>query len=578
MNNNISNPLWLNSNSADSNEANFAFSLTREPLQTASILASNNALQYEFTPISNMNAPIKSKLVLQINGNIPENEIISFNYLNGSEKVTLIAKLIPFKVREFTTSSTFGGVTYRQQVAHDIYTMLLDIYSIYNNYNITCLGNIITIEAKQSANNRFNFTNITVPPSVSYTLFNGVAEYNIDNFYNSRLLVNFHYNSMADVATNGLVDKTKSVVMGDYVKDYNYNGGGIVINCESSGKDIVSFDKPNLKYKTVAGFNLQECKNAMKPFFITYNYGYRNSPTGIEKKVPLGISTIKYIHLASFDRLTPYSLTDYIWNDGGFTPKFLTEFQQKTTHRFQHEYLQIIRFKSNQDNVFGINVEYTLNDGSVGSYDMQSPTTFGSLSGDIRFNVSFEKIGLPTIEASTQKQVISYKIKLYWLNSINGQTYYSKPVTYSVSSHCNSRPYNVIWCNKLGAVDSLLFNSDMNIDINRDIKSFDRFIDEFENTEKSINYTTHYTNVKSETLYSLHSGLMSRDEYLKLHSLLTSPMVMMYDEDTDEYRQIIIKETNWSSETDRNLYNLTITFTTSSLNKSINNNNLQFNE
>lgn len=578
MNNEISNPLWLNSNSADSNEDNFAFSLTREPLQTASILASNNALQYEFTPISNTNTPIKSKLVLQINGNIPENEIISFNYLNSSEKVTFIAKLIPLKPKEFTTSSTFGGVTYRQQVANDIYSMLLKINSIYNNYNITLMGNIITIEAKQAANDSFNFANIIVPSAVSYTLNNGVAEYNIDNFYNSHLLVKFHYNSMDDVATNGLVDKTKSIVIGGFKGKYGYNGKPIVINCESSGKDIVSFDKPSLKYKRTSGFNIQECKNTMKPFYITYNYGYRNSPTSIDKNVALGISTVKYIHLAAFDRLSPYSLTDYVWNDGGFTPKFLTEFQQKTTHRNQHEYLQIIRFKSNQDNSFGLNVEYTLNDNTVGSYDIPSPTTFGSLSGDIRFNVSFEKIGLPAIELTTQKQVISYKVKLYWINSINGLTYYSKPVTYSLSSHCNSRNYNIIWCNKLGAVDSLMFNSDMNIDIDREIKSFDRFIDGFENTENIINYSANYTNVKSDTLYSLHSGLMNQDEYLKLHSLLTSPMVMMYDEDNDEYRQIIIKESNWSSENDRNLYNLTITFTTTSLNKSINNNNLQYNE
>ena len=572
MNNNISNPVWLNSNSADSNEDNFSFLLTREPLQTASILASHNALQYEFTPISNINTPIKSKLVLQINGNIPENEVISFKILNGKETIKLTAKETPLEPNEFKTSSQFGGVVYRQEVATSITSILTNKRSIYNNYNITTIGNIITIEAEVPANDRFNFTNITVPSAVSYTLNNGVAEYNIDNFYNSRLHVCLHHNSMEDVAANGLVDKTKSIVIAEFKANYDYNGGKLVIDCETATS--LTFDKPSLKYKRTTGFNIQECKNAMKPFFITYYYKYRNSPTGADQEVALGISNVKYLHLAAFDRLSPYSLTDYVWNDGGFSPKFLTEFQQKTTHRNQHEYLQIIRFKSNQDNSFGLNVEYTLNDNTVGSYDIPSPTTFGSLSGDIRFNVSFEKIGLPTIELSTQKQVVSYKIKLYWINSINGQTYYSQPIKYTVSSHCNSRNYNIIWCNKLGAIDSLMFNSDMNINIDREINTFDKFIDGFENTSEIVNYSTKYTNTKIDTLYSVHSGLINRDEYLKLHSLLSSPMVMMYDEDNDEYRQIVIKEQTWDSESNRNLYSLTITFTISSINKSINNNNI----
>ena len=566
----INNPFWLQTNSKFEEQDNFSWHLIDEPNAAAQYIASNNAVQYEFAPIVNLNTPVKAKLTISIVGNIPADSILSFQY--GSSSFSAIAKNAPIKSNEFKTS-TFSGIVYQRQVAAQIAAILRRKSDIRNNYNLNVLGNVIEIEAKTATNTFFDFSNLTAPAGVSLSTIAGVNRYNMDTFFQSSLEIRINIATVDDFVGNGLLDKTKAANIATLKHDFNQKN--VLANVENSLKDWVQYVKP-FDFNSITNniLTTQICKDTLRPFFITYYYRYAYEKNSTPLCVPIGVSSVKSVHLSSFDRLSPYNLGEYVWNDGAFSPSFLTNFKQKTTFREQHEYLQIIRAKGINDDVYGIDIQYVLNDGTTGAYQIQSPTTYGGLNGNIRFNVSFDKIGLNNVEFSTQKEILSYSIRLFWVNPVSTFTYYSKPVNYKVETHCNSRVYNIIWGNKLGAIDTRMFNSDVNITTNRTTKSYPRYIDEKENRLNIVDFPTFFGKTETDTLFTLSSGFVKRDEYLKMNDLLSSPFVMIYDAEFDKYRKINIIEAQWNAASDKQHYNLTISFTTSSF-EGVNDNNIE---
>ena len=566
MNNLLIPNTWKQSNNASVKAGTNSFSIGLKPSELS--LVENN-ISFQYLPIIANNNALKSKLVIRIIGNIPDQTtfVITTQFIT----IKLRASLSP-TVNEFVTSA-FSGATYQMNTVEAIANELLSSQLLINYYNVWTNGNEIHIEAKEYGN-VYDLTYVPAPtppsPISNFQVVlnqSGQDKFNVDSAVDYELFADIFiiygdYGSQLD-KNNGIYVDTLY---------YPFTGSNIEFNINNLINDYVDIQLPTKRSDTFANLveldkivdvNNQFNKHLIA-YFIVWGDSYRFQINGDRKRTVQGVSEVLWVQNGGTNSLNPYDLSKYVWNNNINPFNFLTNCpNEKEVSYNSIEFLQFIRKKQQVNNGFeyGRTLKVNYVDGSTTSLDTTIGSNWINLSNNLSMDVSPSNLNIEGLETSNGTLVDSYEVSFYYKLSNAGNTpiYRSEVKKYKMRRKCNEQSFNLLFINRLGGWDTLELRGDYDVTNDRKSTSFQRNIPILTNRTSTVSYEEMLTTkINFKEIFSLNSGYISNSHYKWTSELLSSSAVFIWDNVLRQFRSIIIESSNYSYNNKDGEFNLNV--------------------
>lgn len=557
---------WQNNNNQQTKTSNSVI-VNYQPEELR--LVENN-LSFKFSPIVQNANPNKSKLIVRVVGNIPQDT--KFKIETPFTTIILNASTSP-TFNEFITSSN-SGATYQMNTAEAIARKLLNSQLLLNYYNVWTVNNEIHIEAKSFGNNDIIFTAIPAP-TFTTTNFQVVLNQSGTNKYVVDELIN--YQMFADIfIVNGdygtVVDKSNATYVNTlyfpFKLDLDTNLKTVEFNINNLINDYLDVTLPTRRADTLQSLvelDKQPTPKHMIAYFIVWGDSYRFQRNGERTQVIQGVSNIRWVQNGGLDSLTPYDLSQYVWFNQITPFKFLTRCpNEKEVSYNSIEFLQFIRKKQSNLTVgyeYGRTIEYTFIDGSNITINQVIGNNWINLSNNISLDVSPSNINLQGIEVANGLLVDRYRISFWYKVNPTSTLQRSEWKTYKVRRKCNEQSYNLLFINRLGAWDTLEFRGESEVSVDKSSINIERNSPIITNTDSTISYDQILTNkINYSKTYTVNTGFIYKTHYSWTSEILSSPAVYLWNEELRKWQAVIIDTSSYSFNSKDDEFNLSITF------------------
>lgn len=569
--------------SYDNNANELSDASTKLILSPSDVTLSENMRNFEFVPTQSLTLPTLSEVSIKPIAYIPVGSMITITSYYAT--ITLTASSTP-SVGEFWTNPTaLATPSYFSQVAQSIADAISQSLSFASNYNTTlATSSYITVRAKQNGDIYDLTFSSDVPSSflVAYVL--GSYKYLSQTFldYSCFCEIYIDYAEFQTVFTKYnstlvdtyRIDSNTSTANIDVKVIKNYLNPILPIHYTTPSSVVYYMDMGELS-NGILNPSLDEMgvqKRLILPYFVLYGDSFKYVANGQRKRYTKGVSAVRWVQLGAYDELNPYNMLDYTWIPNvSKTFKWLTSCPQfKVVTYDSHEYVQTICKKTSIVGNYGLVIDYKFYDGLT--YQEIRPTfpyegvSTNGVNGNISFDVSPTALDIASVETLNGKLVESYSVRLRWETAPSVFSF-SDSKKYTFDRGCYSKKKNVIFLNEFGAWDSIEFKGQISKEVNKEYSNIQRVLPFNANTiegissEVSLNIETDIT-----TLYTLNSGLLNNSnnivgEHLDWASkIVESSSVYIWDETLNKYRNIIIVDYVYGTDTKINGDSISITY------------------
>lgn len=541
---------WRQNNNANYNTPNTSFTFSEQPSELS---AAENNITFELNPITS-GTGLKARVELQVTGNIAAGEQFEIEFFLTTIKLT--ASTTP-TVNEFVTSA-FSGLTYRRNTAVAIASEIEKSNLVSNYYNVSTNEDIIIIEAKQ-AGTQFVINYLTRPIN-TLILFNqvGTSRFHIEN--------PIDYQAFAEVwVVNGdygtVINKNNNAVLADTLFFNPTDDGKISFNINEIVRDYVDIVLPTKRLDTLP--NLTELDKVgetkiMTAYFVVFGDSYRHVLNGDRKMYPQGVSQLRWVQNAAFNKLNPYSLSQYVWDATAIPFSFLTNCPDyKEVSYNSLEFLQFIRKKTNMNGAYGRRLEITFIDGSQQTFTTPIANSYIDLSNNLSMDVSPLNLNIQGIENSASLLVDEYAVSFYYI--ANTTPIYSQRKRYKMRRKCDEFFENLVFFNSLGGWDTIEMRGENSFTRQSDNNSFARNAPIKTNRATTIPFEQEITvnRIANDTI-QLNSALINKEHYKWVAELLTSSAVFIYDYNLLSFRSVKIVNSDYQYDSKGEEFNLRV--------------------
>jgi len=506
---------------------------------------SNNMTAFGFSPAS-VGTPVFSSISIRVINKPNPGEV--FTLSTSTFSVTLRASLTP-SGNEYWTFT--GGITVpnRSRVAESIAYELGD--STFGQlYDISVVNDTITVTAKTATPNldmTLSFTGIAFSQTA---LVNGVA---------GQLPASQIENSLfAQVITctgqyGQPIDRLTGVQRSEHVIPY-HKTTDVFINVADSIKFFLEPTKPLKRYTSAIGLQAIDANTNrhLLPYYVSFGDFKKFSSTGSKKRVLGGVSSMRWLQLGNADLIDLYDLQNYVWTPStSFAFKALTEQPDNKEVTFDsHEYFNcIVKNDTTSGPVagnWGVRTHVTFDDGTTQTIDQVIGLTLTVLGGNLSLDVSPFNLGLSIIEATTNKQILNYTVRIFW--DTPAGLAFSQERTYRLYRQCDMKPLQIVYINRYGGYDSVEFKSYRVSTLSVESQKFSRAIPFNANSLASQAIQAPLMgefNKEVTEEFTMSTGLIPAAQYKHLKELVTSTSVWLHDDVNRVYREVIVTETNY---------------------------------